>query len=142
MKKKFIAICNLIFFVVSLLMLSCCSPSNNVKASIIQQSATQIVIKIDQAEENVTLLKGMEYLKQQGLLSYTLEGTMVKSINSKTASDRDRTFWALYTSASEMSNTAWGSIEVDGQTCGSAILGADSLMVKAGELYIWKWSSY
>ena len=42
----------------------------------------------------------------------------------------------LYTSDAEMSNAEWGTIDYDGKTYASAILGAESLEVSAGNYYI------
>ena len=43
----------------------------------------------------------------------------------------------IYTDDTELSNSAWGTVEVDGVTYSSATLGADLLSVKKGCTYVW-----
>ena len=48
----------------------------------------------------------------------------------------------LYTSDSENANEAWGIVEYEGKNYGSATLGAESLPVKSGAIYIWWYQSF
>jgi hypothetical protein len=48
----------------------------------------------------------------------------------------------LYTSDTEMSSAKWGTIEYDGKTLASAIVGADTLTVVSGAVYIWEYQTF
>jgi hypothetical protein len=48
----------------------------------------------------------------------------------------------LYTSDAENSNSAWGTVEYDGKEYGSAVSGAETLKIKADQLYIWVYQSF
>jgi hypothetical protein len=48
----------------------------------------------------------------------------------------------IYTTDEDNSNTAWGLVEYNGKTYGSAMYGAEELKVKQGESYIWLYQSF
>jgi polar amino acid transport system substrate-binding protein len=50
--------------------------------------------------------------------------------------------WMLYTNDAELSNTAWGTCEYQGEIYGSAMYGAESLTVKNGCRYIWVYQTF
>ena len=78
----------------------------------------------------------MEYLKEQNQLSYQLDGqNMITAINDNSASGNS--FWALYTSDSEMANLDWGTFDYQGQVIGSAIVGVNALIVATDCIYVW-----
>ena len=50
--------------------------------------------------------------------------------------------WNKLKVSEEMANTAWGTYEYNGETLGSAIVGAEALPVVDGEVYIWVYQSF
>ena len=42
----------------------------------------------------------------------------------------------------DSANAAWGTIEYNGNVYGSAVLGAESLIIKDGCMYIWVFQSF
>ena len=58
----------------------------------------------------------MNYLKDQGELTFEISGGMISSIEGKENPLDYSSCWMLYTSDKEMSNTEWGTIEYDGKT--------------------------
>ena len=90
-------------------------------------------------EEGTTLLDVMEDLQEEGELSFEVVSGMITSINCTANSPTYNPCWMLYTSDDDpaISNSAWGTYEYKGQTLASAALGADSLPVKSGEIYVW-----
>jgi hypothetical protein len=110
------------------------------KAEVVYKSNTAVVIKINEAEDFKFLLDAMNYLKDEGELSFEINDGLVTSIEGvENASDWSK-WWGLYSSDSEMANTEWGTVTVNGKVYGSAILGADALEVLAGEYYVWSYS--
>ncbi len=87
-----------------------------------------------------TLKDYMEFMQGTGGIEFAIEGGMVTSING--TANTTNSYWMLYTSDTENANTAWGTIEYGGETYGSAALGADSLAVKQGCLYIWAYQTF
>ena len=114
----------------------CDSEKSDVKAQILSSTQTTVVIKITQTDGKATLLDVMEYLKEQNQLTYQKDAqNMIKAINGSQA--EANSFWALYTSDSEMANAEWGTFDYQGQILGSAIFGANDLIVLNGCIYVW-----
>ena len=88
------------------------------------------------------LLTIMEELSADGALTFKESGGMVTSINGKDNPADWSACWMLYTSDEEFSNTAWGSYLLEDMTLGSAIVGAESLPIKAGEYYVWSYQTF
>ena len=95
-------------------------------------------------EEGTTLLDVMEDLKEEGKLTFEIVDGMVVSINGTANSPTYNPCWMLYTSDDDpaISNSAWGTYEYKGRTLASAALGADSLPVKSGEIYVWVYVTF
>ena len=64
----------------------------------------------------------------------------ILSINKKAPVGNE--FWGLYTSDTELSNTAWGTATYEGNTYGSAMFGAEDLPVIENGIYIWQISTF
>ncbi|MBQ8319319.1 MAG: DUF4430 domain-containing protein [Clostridia bacterium] len=139
MKRKIILI--LTCLIVFLFPLASCGESGKAKATLITSTATTVVIKVETAEENATLLSVMETLKGE-TFTYELTGTMVSSINGVQNPADYSSCWMLYTSDADFSNNEWGTTTYEGTTYGSATLGADGLIVASGETYIWVYESF
>ena len=143
MKRKFYSIVTLLLTVVmSICMLIACDKEGSAKAEIISKTDTQVVIKVNETEGFATLLDAMNFLKEAGELTFELTGGMVSSIEGKANPVDWSACWMLYTSDAEMSNTEWGTVSYEGNTYGSAILGAEGLTVSAGEYYIWSYDTF
>ena len=97
---------------------------------------------VEKAEDNAMLIEVMEYLQEENALVFEVSGGMVTSINGKANAADWSASWMLYTSDTEMSNTAWGTYEYEGRTLGSAIVGAEALPVADGEVYIWSYQGF
>ncbi len=101
-----------------------------------------VVIVADESAEGKTLLAVMEEMEAAGELSYKVKDGMIVEING-TENDIDYDpCWMLYTSDAENSSTAWGEYDYEGQILGSANYGAESLLVKAGEIYVWVYQEF
>ncbi len=144
MKKtaKKILSCILVVLVLTTV-LAGCKPSEPL---VIKDSDTYIVIKTTAEaigdNQEMKLIEYMEQLKADGVLTCTIENGMVTSINGIENPADFSSCWMLYTSDVENANTAWGEVEYDGQKYGSAISGAETLVIKPDQLYIWVFQSF
>ena len=101
-----------------------------------------LVIVADENAAGKTLLEVMSEMEENGEFSYKVKDGMIVEING-TENDLDyNPCWMLYTSDQENSNTAWGEYEYGGETLGSASVGADSLIVKSSEVYVWVYQEF
>lgn len=109
----------------------------------VAKTENMVVITVNEAEDGVTLLSVMESLQAEGKLTYTygVDG-MVTAIEGKENAADWSACWMLYTSDAELANTDWGTVEYNGETCGSAIVGAGALEVIEGGIYIWSYQSF
>ena len=137
MKRKFFSFLTLIFaFLLTAFVFVGC------KKAPVTLDGDYIVITADEGAEGKTLLAYMNDLKAQEQLSFELVNGMVTSINGKANAADFSSCWMLYTSDSENANEAWGVVEYEEKNYGSATLGAESLPVKSGEIYIWWYQSF
>lgn len=132
----------LLTLAISVFSLVACDKQGSAKAEVLSKSETMVVIKVNETEGFATLIDAMTYLKGEGELDFDLSEGMVTSIEGNANAADWSACWMLYTSDAEMSNTGWGVIEYEGNTYGSAILGAESLSVSVGEYYIWSYQSF
>ncbi|MBR2441774.1 MAG: hypothetical protein IKB20_01710 [Clostridia bacterium] len=158
MKRKLYSFLSLICtFVISAVLLCGCSllgretsssasesivQEATVKASVLEKTGTMVVIKVEKAEEDTTLMDIMDLLKASGELDFKVVSGMVSELNGVANPADYSSCWMLYTSDAEMSNTAWGTVEYNGMAMGSAILGADTLTVIANAYYVWSFQSF
>ena len=108
---------------------------------VIKDSDDFIVIKATEksidGKSDMMLIDYMEMLKEDGQFEYTIDNGMITSINGiENAADFSKC-WMLYTSDAENSAAMYGTVEFEGAEYGSAMIGAESLPVQAGEIYIW-----
>ena len=120
---------SLFLVVVSVFMVSC--KDEGVKPVVIDLKGVTVV-------EGMTLLDVMEDLKEKKELTFEMADGMITSINGTANAATYNPCWMLYTSDEDplVSNSAWGTYEYGEQTLASAALGADSLPVKTGEIYV------
>ena len=112
------------------------------KTEVEKTTADMVVIRVRKTEGGETLMSVMEELQADGAMNFTVQSGMVTSINGKANPADFSSCWMLYTSDTEMSNTAWGEIDYNGGKLGSAVLGADALPVAEGEIYVWYYQSF
>lgn len=125
---------------ITLLVMAFCLSACNKDPLVINESDTFVVVKVETDKTDLTLSQYMQSLTEYNENFEIVDG-MVVSINGiKNASDWS-SCWMLYTSDVDNANTGWGKIEYKGSVYGSAILGAESLIVKDGCLYIWVYQS-
>ena len=120
----------------------CFSCGGVVKCSLADVQEERVVVLVEETDGNATLLNCMEYLAEKEELDYKLVGGMLTEINGKAnAADFSRC-WMLYTSDEDMANEQWGAVEYNGERLGSAIVGAEALVVEEGESYVWVYQGF
>ena len=113
---------------------------------VIKDSDTYIVIKTTQEamgkDADMVLMDYMLKLKEKGELEFEIQNGMITSINGIANPADYSSCWMLYTSDEENANSAWGVVEYQGKQYGSAIAGAETLKIKADQIYIWVYKSF
>ena len=104
---------------------------------VIYDSDTTIVIRCEETDGEKVLIDYMNELQAEGKLEFVVEDGMITSINGIENPADFSSCWMLYTSDTEMANSAWGTVLYKDVEYGSAILGAESLKMKEGCIYIW-----
>lgn len=146
MKNKMQKILSLMLVLVILsctLMLSGCQKPEPL---VIKDSDTYIVIKTTaeamEGATDMTLMDYMTKLKEKGELEFVIRDGMITSINGIDNPADYSSCWMLYTSDGDNANASWGTVEYEGKEYGSAISGAETLKIKADQLYIWVYKSF
>ena len=113
---------------------------------VIKESDTYIVISVSNEQMEITsdttLVEYMNLLKEDGQISFEINDGMITSVNGIDNPADWSSCWMLYTSDTDNANSMWGKIEYNGKVYGSAVLGAESLKIKDGCLYIWVFQSF
>jgi len=113
---------------------------------VIKDSDTYIVIKTTKeamdGKNDMLLIDYMAQLKEEGQLEFAIENGMITSINGIDNPADFSSCWMLYTSDAENANASWGTVEYKGEQYGSAISGAETLKIKADQIYIWVFKSF
>ena len=105
------------------------------------KEAQPVVITVsNEAKEGMTLVEYMEDMQKNGEISFTVQGGMMTEING--VKNGTNSYWMLYTSDADNADTSWGTYEYNNQTLGSAVLGAESLVVAVGAIYIWVYQTF
>ena len=140
--KKSLTLLLAIMLVASALLMTACQQEKLV----IKDSDTYIVIKTTQESvgdaTDMLLIDYMSQLKEKGELEFTITDGMIKSINGIENLADYSSCWMLYTSDEDNANAAWGTIEYEEKEYGSAVAGAETLKIKADQLYIWVYKSF
>ena len=121
-----------------------CGKSNGAGKTVasVVKAETLIVITVEEVDGEPTLLAVMQKLQADGQLTFTADVTgMVTSIEGKENPADWSACWMLYTTDREMADASY-SIEWQGESCGSAVVGAGALPVLAGESYIWSYQVF
>lgn len=139
-KKLWVAV---IALIAAISLLAGCQKSEPL---VIKDSETCIVLRVTEevldGKTDMVLIDYMNQLSDEGKLTCTISNGMVTSINGKDNAADYSSCWMLYTSDADNSNAAWGTVEYDGKEYGSAISGAEELVIKPGQLYIWVFQSF
>lgn len=143
--RIFFALC--LSLVCALGLFACGDKSNGegkLVCRLVESTEARVVICVEETDGEATLLDCMEQLKaSDAQFTYDVAGDgMVASINGVANPADYSKCWMLYTSDAEMANAAWGTLQYDGKTLGSAIVGAETLDVIAGGIYIWDYVSF
>ena len=143
MKKTFKLLSSFLLFIVLLMGVGCFGKK---APTVIKESDTYIVISVSnetmEITENTTLVEYMYALKENGELDFEMNNGMVSSVNGIENPADWSSCWMLYTGDVDNANTAWGEVEYKGEAYGSAVLGAESLKIKDGCLYIWIFQAF
>jgi len=139
MKRKIISLFTLICIA---LFTACIFVGCKKEKEAVKLDGDYVLIEAEESADGKTLLAYMQELQANGKLNFALENGMVTSIDGKQNKADYSACWMLYTSDSENANDAWGIVEYEEKEYGSAVVGAESLIVKAGELYIWWYQSF
>ena len=111
-------------------------------SSVINVSDTTIVLAPTSDYVGQTLLSFVQASTLKGLLEFSLTNGMVTSINGKENTADYSKCWMLYTSDANMANTAWGTVEYQGNVYGSAVKGVTELNIIENGLYIWVYTTF
>ena len=152
MKRK---VKSLIFYLLcAILIFSCtaCHLGGKTTANLVSVREESVVMSIQETDGEANAFNALESLKEQGKITFefvdSTYGAYVTSINGKaemvissTLNSSEGYTWSFYTSDMEYAYD-YQSIEIDGRVCGLSSLGASSLIVKEGELYVWVYEYY
>ena len=138
--KKIISLIAVVTTILTLLFcVACMKPTPKV----IKESDTYFVINVtDKVDADTTLYDYMVTLRDDGQINFTDADGMITSLNGLSNKADWSEVWMIYTTDEDNSNTAWGLVEYNGKTYGSAMYGAEELKVKQGESYIWLYQSF
>ena len=122
----------------SLLLITACifllfSACNKPETYVIKETDEFVIIKCYDDSNGKKLVEVMDGLDDD----FFIKNGMVESINGLENAIDWSSAWMLYTDDEELSNTAWGTIEYQGNVYASAIYGAEELTVKSGCTYVW-----
>lgn len=123
-----------------------CFASCKEEPLVIKDSDTFIVIKTTEealnGKSDMKLIDYMETLRKDGELEFEVKNGMITSINGQDNPTDFSKCWMLYTSDSDYSSSAYGIVEYQGTEYGSAIAGAEMLVIKPEQTYIWVFKSF
>jgi hypothetical protein len=139
LKRKIVSLLLVLFVLFSFV---CCG-GGKVECETLSVTPTRVFFRVEKTDGKATVLDCMEYLSESvDGFSYKITGGMVTEINGKANTADFSGCWMLFTSDTELSNNAWGVTAYEGKTLGSAILGAEALVVEAGEIYAWEYTIF
>ena len=147
--KKLLSLILVIVTIFSLSTLVSCKKKfdGEIKATVSQEQGENgeicpvvITVLTQQNLKDATLIDCMNQLLDKNELSFSVENGMITKING--TKNGTNSYWMLYTNDTENSNTAWGTYEYEQVVFGSAMLGAESLLIKEGCTYIWVYQTF
>lgn len=136
--KKFLTVFAALFAALACVAFAACADKQPVKAD---ENTVVITANSNSFGYGAKTLKDyMQFLQDEEKLTFEISGGMVTCINSK--ANTLNSYWMLYTSDAENSDSSWGSLEYEGNIYGSATLGADALVIKENCVYIWAYQTF
>ena len=99
-----------------------------------------VVLYVKKADGECTLKELMDVAVKEENLEYEISGGFITNINGK--ANTANSYWMLYISDTEMSNTEWGTYTYEGQILASAIVGAEMLKTIDGGIYAWVYTAF
>ena len=155
MKRKITELLTFVLTVIfSAFCLVACNRGGETTARLVEEhtSATQIVMTIEKTDGKATAFDALKSLRNQDLISFDYStssyGAYITSINGKaevitesTANSSKGSSWILYTSDMDSAYDT-KTIMIGETVCGQSSLGASSLIVKEGVLYVWVYEAY
>ena len=120
---------------------------SSLAASLVTVVDNMVIITVDAdymaIGQTTVLIDYMTKLKADGVLDFTVsKDGMISSINGQENPADWSKCWMLYSDDAELTNQAWGTATVGGKTYFSAVLGAESLPIKDGKIYVWEFKSF
>ena len=140
MKKTSTLISLLLAFCLLCTVLTGCG--GTAKAEIIRAEDGLVVFKITEKMDNATVIDALNYLKQNGKLTFTSAssqwGEYITSVNgvSEFSGANGGKSWSIYSNDTDGSSTEFGSYTFDGAVFGLTANGASTQLVKEGCTYI------
>ena len=110
-----------------------CAP----KTKVLKETDEFIVITPSEKFVGKTLVECMDGLKTSGELDFSIKNGMISSINGIDNPSDYSYCWMVYTDDADNSNVSWGQIEYKDKVYAMATLGAESLVIAEGCIYIW-----
>jgi len=142
MKRKIYTLFTLLLtFIFATCIFASCNKDGTAKAKIKESTENMIIIEVTKVNGEVALLSVMESLKENGEIEFAISNGMITEVNGIKNKADFSYCWMLYTSDTELSNTEWGTVLYNEQTYGSAIVGAEELLVIDGAYYILSYES-
>ncbi len=139
MKKVLYLVVAFVLMLVSLCCVSCMKSTPRV----IKESDTYFIINVtDKVEEGTTLYDYMLTLRDDEQIAFTDANGMITSINGIENAVDWSACWMLYTTDADNCNVAYGQVKYNDKVYGSSNWGAESLLIKKGESYIWLYQSF
>ena len=140
--KNFKKLLTLLLVGVVLMLVIGCATTPSTSDETIQEFVKIVVDKDYMDIDGAKLIDYMQALKEDGSLDYAEDSGMITSINGKANTADYSVCWMLYTDDAELSNTAWGTVEIDGKIYASAISGANDMAIKDGATYVWVYKAF
>jgi hypothetical protein len=147
MKRKIVKLVSLLaMLILSVFGMISCDPAEYKRLQVTANATkgeNTLVIQVEEVENSdlATLMNVMLKLEEQKQFAFSTDPTgMITQIGEK--KNGGNSYWMLYTTDEEMADTSWGTYEYEGEILGSAILGANVLIVQSGETYIWVYQTF
>ncbi len=144
-KRKTVSILTLLLSLLFSFFAFACGQYNGQTKTVVRVATKQeklVALYCEERDGDDMLINAMNDLKAEDSLQFEIVGGMVSSIGGLANAADYSACWMLYTTDKELSNSEWGVVEYNGQSLGSAIVGVESLPLKAGEYYVWAYQTF
>ncbi len=153
MKRKLVSF---LLFTLTVILTVCsgvgCQIGGKTTAKLESSTEKMIVMSIESSDGKANAFNALRSLQEQGVIDFEYQdstyGAYVTSINGKaeqilssTLTSSEGYSWKFYTSDREYAYDS-PSVTFEGKVCGLSSLGASTLPVKEGEIYVWVYEYY